>query len=413
MARASFGTQDRFDRYKPTCHVGVLGHQGHGKTSLTAAIVKCMAARKAAAMVSFEQLAAAPEPMVHVCYEYSDRRFNHIDFPGHADVQKNVITGVAHMDGAILVVSATEGVMPQTLGHVLLARHYQLPYILVFLNKVDLATADQVAKVESDVRGLLKAQGFPGDQTIVVRGSAQAVLDGKSPEIGENAIRQLTDQMDFRIPLREADLNKNKTFRMLIDDYYDVPGRGLAVSGFLEQGVVKAGDEVSIIGFNPHEQKANTFMLDICNNRPELLQAGDYASLVLRGVNQGEVVTGQILCKPGSLKAAAGFTARVRLLAESEGGQSDGVYNNDEVQFHLGACEVAGEIGGLPGGRLQPGESGVMKVTLYDMVGIIKNQKIAIRMEGHTIGFGVIDDVLYTVAPKVRRVETESDEADS
>lgn len=412
MTRSMFNGSQRFERSKPLCNIGVLGHTGHGKSSLTAALIKSMAARKQADLISFDQITTAPEPIVHVSYETHLRQYNHMDYPNHIEVQKNVITAVAHMDAAILVVSAVEGVMPGTRDHLVLARHYQVPQILVFLNKVELVAPDQINKVEADVRGLLTAQGFPGDTVQVVRGSAQAVLSGKSPEIGEMAMVNLTVAMDYYIKPQERGVDK--VFRMRIDDIYNLPGRPLAVSGFIEQGVTKVGEILRILGLKQGLETTRVIGMDLCNKGVDLAQAGDHIALLLLGVKKDiDVVEGQVLCKPDSSIACAGFTANVVLLSEQDGGQNDSIYNYDEPLFHFGACEVAGVASGLPGGRLQQGESGMMKVVLFDRVGILEGQRIAIRVEGRTIGFGVIAELNTRVSPNTRRVEVEPvDEGD-
>jgi len=392
----------KFERKKPHVNVGTIGHIDHGKTTLTAAITKHLAKKGLAAYVPFDQIDKAPEEkergitiaLAHVEYETAKRHYAHVDCPGHADYIKNMITGAAQMDGAILVVGADDGPMPQTREHILLARQVGVPFIVVFLNKVDLVDDPELIElVELELRELLSKYDFPGDDIPIIRGSALKALesdDFNSEEV--KPIFELMDALDSYIPepLRDVD----KPFLMPIEDVFTISGRGTVVTGRCERGQIKVGEEVEIVGFAP-TQKTVCTGVEMFRKTLDYGQAGDNVGLLLRGIKKDEVERGQVVAKPASIKPHTKFMAEVYVLNKEEGGRHTPFFTGYRPQFYLRTTDVTG-VAKLPEGveMVMPGDNVAMEVTLITPVALEKELRFAIREGGRTVGAGVVSDIL-------------------
>jgi len=394
----------KFERTKPHVNVGTIGHVDHGKTSLTAAITKVLALKGEAEYRPFDSIDNAPEErargitiaIAHVEYETEKRHYAHVDCPGHADYIKNMITGAAQMDGAILVVAAPEGPMPQTREHVLLARQVEVPALVVFLNKVDMMEDPELLElVELELRELLTSQGFPGDEVPIIRGSALKALESTStdPNAPEyKCIWELMDAVDNYIPTPVRPLDK--PFLMPIEDVFGIKGRGTVVTGRIERGVVKVGDEVEIVGLR-ETKKTTVTGVEMFKKMLDEGQAGDNVGCLLRGIERDEVERGQVLCKPGSIKPHTKFEAQVYVLSKEEGGRHTPFFNGYRPQFYLRTTDVTGTIH-LPEGveMAMPGDNITMTVELIQPVAIEDGLRFAIREGGRTVGAGVVTKIL-------------------
>ena len=389
----------KFDRSKPHVNIGTIGHVDHGKTTLTAAITNVLAKQGGAKATAYDQIDAAPEEKArgitintaHIEYTTAKRHYAHVDCPGHADYVKNMITGAAQMDGAILVVAATDGVMPQTREHILLARQVGVPYIVVFLNKTDLVDDPELIDlVEMDVRDLLSSYGFPGDEVPVIRGSARLALDG-DPE-AEKAILELMDAVDTYIP--DPVRSNDKPFLLPIEDVMTISGRGTVVTGRVERGMLKLGDEVEIVGIKPTKKSVVTG-IEMFRKSLDYAEAGDNAGVLLRGVNRDEVVRGQVLAKPGSVTPHTKFTASVYVLTKEEGGRHTSFRSNYRPQFYFRTTDITGVVT-LPEGIevVMPGDNVEFTVELIHPVAIEKGTKFSIREGGRTVGAGTVNEII-------------------
>jgi elongation factor Tu len=388
---------EKFDRSKPHVNIGTIGHVDHGKTTLTAAITTVLAKTGKAKARGYDQIDNAPEEKArgitinttHVEYESEKRHYAHVDCPGHADYIKNMITGAAQMDGAILVVSAADGPMPQTREHILLAKQVGVPYIVVFMNKVDMVSDKELLDlVEEEVRDLLTKYGFPGKDTPVIRGSALKALEGDSSEVGEPAILKLVESLDTYIPdpVRETD----KPYLMPIEDIFSIEGRGTVVTGRIERGMVKLNDEVEIVGLRPTIKTVITG-IEMFNKQLDEGRAGDNAGILLRGTKKDEVERGQVLCKPGSITPHTEFDAEVYILTKEEGGRHTPFFKGYKPQFYIRTTDVTGEVE-LPAGQemVMPGDTVSLKIKLINPVALEEKMRFAIREGGHTVGAGVV-----------------------
>jgi len=392
----------KFERKKPHVNVGTIGHIDHGKTTLTAAITKHLAKKGWASYVPFDQIDKAPEEkergitiaLAHVEYETLKRHYAHVDCPGHADYIKNMITGAAQMDGAILVVGADDGPMPQTREHILLARQVGVPFMVVFLNKVDLVDDPELIElVELELRELLSKYDFPGDDIPIIRGSALKALESDDVNAAEvKPIFELMDALDSYIPepLRDVD----KPFLMPIEDVFTISGRGTVVTGRCERGKVKVGEEVEIVGFAP-TQKTVCTGVEMFRKTLDYGQAGDNVGLLLRGIKKDEVERGQVVAKPGSIKPHTKFKAEVYVLNKEEGGRHTPFFTGYRPQFYLRTTDVTG-VAKLPEGveMVMPGDNVAMEVTLITPVALEKELRFAIREGGRTVGAGVVSEIL-------------------
>ena len=391
--------KEKFDRSKVHVNIGTIGHVDHGKTTLTAAITNVLAKQGGAKATAYDQIDAAPEEKArgitintaHIEYTTAKRHYAHVDCPGHADYVKNMITGAAQMDGAILVVAATDGVMPQTREHILLARQVGVPYIVVFLNKTDLVDDPELIDlVEMDVRELLNSYGYPGDETPIIRGSARLALDG-DPE-AEKAILELMDAVDTYIPdpVRSNDL----PFLLPIEDVLTITGRGTVVTGRVERGMLKLNDEVEIVGIKPTKKTVVTG-IEMFRKLLDFAEAGDNVGVLLRGVNRDEVVRGQVLVKPGSVTPHTKFVASVYVLTKEEGGRHTAFLSNYRPQFYFRTTDITGVIT-LPADveMVMPGDNVTLTVELIHPVAIEKGTKFSIREGGRTVGAGTVSEIL-------------------
>jgi elongation factor Tu len=391
----------KFERTKPHCNVGTIGHVDHGKTSLTAAITKVLAKQGKAQFTAYDQIDKAPEEKArgitistaHVEYETEKRHYAHVDCPGHADYVKNMITGAAQMDGAILVVSAADGPMPQTREHILLARQVGVPYIVVFLNKADMVDdKDLLELVQEEIKDLLTKYGFPGKDTPIVVGSALKALEGDQSELGESAIVKLSEALDSYIPqpVREID----KPFLMPIEDVFSISGRGTVVTGRVERGIVKVGDEIEIVGITP-TTKTTVTGVEMFRKLLDQGEAGDNVGVLLRGTKREEVQRGQVLAKPGSITPHTKFEAEVYVLTKEEGGRHTPFFNGYRPQFYFRTTDVTGSCE-LPTGTemVMPGDNIKMVVTLISPIAMEQGVRFAIREGGRTVGAGVVAKVL-------------------
>ena len=396
--------KQKFERTKPHINVGTIGHVDHGKTTLTAAITKVLAMKGAAKYTSYDQIDNAPEERArgitiairHVEYQTDQRHYAHVDCPGHADYIKNMITGAAQMDGAILVVSAPDGPMPQTREHILLARQVEVPALVVFLNKVDMMEDEELLElVEMELRELLSAQEFPGDEIPIIRGSGLKALESAStdPNAPEyKCIIDLMNAVDSYIPTPERPLDK--PFLMPVEDVFGIKGRGTVVTGRIERGVVKVGEEIEIIGITD-TRKTTVTGVEMFKKLLDEGQAGDNVGCLLRGVERDDVQRGQVLAKPGSIKPHTKFEAQVYVLSKEEGGRHTPFFNGYRPQFYVRTTDVTGAIG-LPEGveMVMPGDNITMTVELIQPVAIEDGLRFAIREGGRTVGAGVVTKIL-------------------
>ena len=391
----------KFERKKPHANVGTIGHVDHGKTTLTAAITKVQAAKKLADFVAFDQIDKAPEEKArgitiataHVEYESAKRHYAHVDCPGHADYVKNMITGAAQMDGAVLVVSAADGPMPQTREHILLARQVGVPYIVVFMNKVDAVDDPELLDlVELEVRELLSKYEFPGDQIPVIRGSALKALEGDPSEIGEGSIGKLLEALDSYIPQPQREVDK--PFLMPVEDVFSISGRGTVATGRIERGKIKVGEEVEVVGI---KATAKTVVTGVEMFRKILDegQAGDNVGCLLRGIKREEIERGQVLAKPGSITPHTKFEAEAYVLTKEEGGRHTPFFNGYRPQFYFRTTDVTG-VATLPEGTemVMPGDNIKLVVQLIMPIAMDEGLRFAIREGGRTVGAGVVAKIL-------------------
>ena len=391
----------KFERNKPHCNIGTIGHVDHGKTSLTAAITKVLAETGGAVFKAYDQIDAAPEERArgitintaHVEYETANRHYAHVDCPGHADYVKNMITGAAQMDGAILVVNAADGPMPQTREHILLARQVGVPAIVVFLNKCDVADdADLLDLVEMEVRELLSKYDFPGDDIPIIRGSALKALEGDQGALGKEAIHKLMEAVDSYIPqpARAIDL----PFLMPIEDVFSISGRGTVITGRVERGIVNVGDEVEIVGLRD-TQKTTVTGVEMFRKLLDRGEAGDNIGALVRGIKREEIERGQVLAKPGSIKPHTSFKGEVYILTEAEGGRHKPFFDGYRPQFYFRTTDVTGVVK-LPEGvkMVMPGENITIDVELIKPIAMDEGLRFAIREGGRTIGSGVVSKVV-------------------
>jgi len=392
-------SKQKFERKKPHLNIGTIGHVDHGKTTLTAAITKVLEKQGKAKFVAYDQIDKAPEErergvtinIAHVEYETDKRHYAHVDCPGHADYIKNMITGAAQMDGAILVVAATDGPMPQTREHILLARQVGVPYIVVFLNKCDMVEdAELLELVELEVRELLKTYQFPGDTVPVIRGSALQALNGD--EKWEKKIDELMAAVDEKVPLPVRDVDK--PFAMPIEDIFSISGRGTVVTGRVERGKVKTGEEVEIVGFRPTQKKVVTGVEMFKKLLDEGI-AGDNVGLLLRGTEKDDVERGQVVCKPGSITPHTKFKAEAYVLTKEEGGRHTPFFTGYRPQFYFRTTDVTGDVKLAQGVEMvMPGDNVSCEVTLITPVALEKGLRFAIREGGHTVGAGAVTEIL-------------------
>ena len=394
-------SKEKFERKKPHVNVGTIGHVDHGKTTLTAAITKIMAEKFGGEARLYDQIDNAPEEKArgitiataHVEYESEKRHYAHVDCPGHADYVKNMITGAAQMDGAILVVSAADGPMPQTREHILLARQVGVPYIVVYLNKADqVDDAELLELVEMEVRELLDAYEFPGDDTPVTTGSALKALDGDTSDIGVPSIEKLVASMDDYIPVPERPVDQ--PFLMPIEDVFSISGRGTVVTGRVERGKIKVGEEIEIVGIKP-TQKTTCTGVEMFRKLLDEGQAGDNVGVLLRGTKRDEVERGQVLCKPGTITPHTKFECEVYVLSKDEGGRHTPFFNNYRPQFYFRTTDVTGAVT-LPEGTemVMPGDNVKMTVELISPIAMEEGVRFAIREGGRTVGAGVVSKVI-------------------
>jgi len=393
--------KEKFERTKPHVNVGTIGHVDHGKTTLTAAITTVLAAKFGGSAKAYDQIDAAPEEKArgitintaHVEYETANRHYAHVDCPGHADYVKNMITGAAQMDGAILVCSAADGPMPQTREHILLARQVGVPYVLVYMNKCDMVDdAELLELVEMELRELLSKYDFPGDDTPIIHGSALKALEGDQSEIGEPSIFRLADALDTYIPTPERAVDL--PFLMPVEDVFSISGRGTVVTGRVERGIVKVGEEIEIVGIRPTVKTICTGV-EMFRKLLDQGQAGDNIGALLRGTKREDVERGQILCKPGSVKPHTHFTGEVYVLSKDEGGRHTPFFNNYRPQFYFRTTDVTGAIT-LPEGTemVMPGDNIQMTVKLIAPIAMEEGLRFAIREGGRTVGAGVVAKII-------------------
>ena len=393
--------KEKFERTKPHVNVGTIGHVDHGKTTLTAALTKVMAEKHGGEFKAYDQIDKAPEERArgitiataHVEYTSDNRHYAHVDCPGHADYVKNMITGAAQMDGAILVCSAADGPMPQTREHILLARQVGVPYIVVFLNKADMVDdAELLELVEMEVRELLSKYEFPGDDTPIIHGSALKALEGDQSDIGVPAIIKLVEALDTWIPEPERDIDK--PFLMPVEDVFSISGRGTVVTGRIERGIIKVGDEIEIVGIRP-TQKTTVTGVEMFRKLLDQGQAGDNAGLLLRGTKRDDVERGQVLAKPGSITPHTDFEAEVYVLSKDEGGRHTPFFKGYRPQFYFRTTDITGAVT-LPEGTemVMPGDNITMEVELIAPIAMEEKLRFAIREGGRTVGAGVVAAVM-------------------
>ena len=394
-------SKEKFERTKPHCNIGTIGHVDHGKTSLTAAITKVLSEQGKAEFKAYDQIDGAPEERergitistAHVEYETDNRHYAHVDCPGHADYVKNMITGAAQMDGAILVVSAADGPMPQTREHILLARQVGVPSLVVFLNKCDMVDdAELLDLVEMEVRELLSKYNFPGDDIPFVKGSALCALEGKSPELGKDAIMKLMEAVDSYIPTPARP--KDKPFLMPVEDVFSISGRGTVCTGRVEQGIIKVGEEVEIVGLRP-TTKTTITGVEMFRKLLDQGEAGDNIGALLRGTKREEVERGQVLAAPGSIKPHTKFKAEAYVLTKDEGGRHTPFFTNYRPQFYFRTTDVTGIVH-LPEGveMVMPGDNVTMDVELIAPIAMDEGLRFAIREGGRTVGAGVVAKIV-------------------
>jgi elongation factor Tu len=393
--------KEKFARTKPHCNIGTIGHVDHGKTSLTAAITKVLAETGGATYTAYDQIDKAPEEKArgitistaHVEYQTKARHYAHVDCPGHADYVKNMITGAAQMDGAILVVSAADGPMPQTREHILLARQVGVPALVVFMNKVDMVDDPELIElVEMEVRELLSSYQFPGDEIPIIKGSALCALEGTRPELGHDAVLKLMAAVDEYIP--QPDRPKDQPFLMPIEDVFSISGRGTVVTGRIERGVVKVGEEVEIIGIRPTSKTVVTGV-EMFRKLLDQGEAGDNVGCLLRGVERTGVERGQVLAKPGSIMPHKKFKAEAYILTKEEGGRHTPFFTNYRPQFYFRTTDVTGVVS-LPEGTemVMPGDNVTMDVELITPIAMEEKLRFAIREGGRTVGAGVVAKIV-------------------
>src|SRR5271156_5849944 len=390
----------KFQRTKPHVNIGTIGHVDHGKTTLTAAITHYLSKKGLAVAKKYDEIDNAPEERArgvtinvhHQEYETEKRHYAHVDCPGHADYIKNMITGAAQMDGAILVVSAADGPMPQTREHVLLARQVNVPHIVVFLNKIDVADKDLVDLVELEVRELLTKYEFPGDKVTVIRGSALKALEGDQTEIGEASILKLMDALDKDIP--EPKRETEKPFLMAVEDVFSITGRGTVATGRCERGKIKVGDNVEIVGIKPTIKSVATG-LEMFKKLLDEAQAGDNVGILLRSIEKSQIERGQVIAAPGSIKPHSKFKAKVYVLTKEEGGRHTPFFKGYRPQFYFRTTDVTGSIE-LPAGAemVMPGDNVDMVGTLIPPIAMEQGLRFAIREGGHTVGAGVVSEIV-------------------
>jgi elongation factor Tu len=391
----------KFERTKPHVNVGTIGHVDHGKTTLTAAITSVLAKKFGGEAKAYDQIDAAPEEKArgitintaHVEYETANRHYAHVDCPGHADYVKNMITGAAQMDGAILVCSAADGPMPQTREHILLARQVGVPYIIVFLNKCDMVDdAELLELVEMEVRELLDKYDFPGDDTPIIHGSAKLALEGDTGPLGEQAIMKLADALDTYIPQPERAVDG--AFLMPVEDVFSISGRGTVVTGRIERGIIKVGEEIEIVGI-VNTQKTTCTGVEMFRKLLDQGMAGDNVGILLRGTKREDVQRGQVLCKPGSVKPHTHFTAEIYVLSKEEGGRHTPFFNNYRPQFYFRTTDVTGAVE-LPADKemVMPGDNVSITVKLINPIAMEEGLRFAIREGGRTVGAGVVAKII-------------------
>ena len=399
--------KEKFERTKPHVNVGTIGHVDHGKTTLTAAIATVLSSKFGGTAKKYDEIDAAPEEKArgitintaHIEYETANRHYAHVDCPGHADYVKNMITGAAQMDGAILVCSAADGPMPQTREHILLARQVGVPYIIVFLNKCDMVDdAELLELVEMEVRELLSKYDFPGDDTPIIKGSAKLALEGDKGELGEVAIMNLADALDTYIPTPERAVDG--TFLMPVEDVFSISGRGTVVTGRIERGIIKVGEEIEIVGIamdgdKPKIDKTTCTGVEMFRKLLDQGQAGDNVGILLRGTKREDVQRGQVLAKPGSIKPHTEFTGEVYILSKDEGGRHTPFFNNYRPQFYFRTTDVTGSIE-LPADKemVMPGDNVSITVKLIAPIAMEEGLRFAIREGGRTVGAGVVAKIL-------------------
>ncbi|MFP5403581.1 MAG: elongation factor Tu, partial [Gammaproteobacteria bacterium] len=388
--------KEKFERTKPHVNVGTIGHVDHGKTTLTAAITTILSKKFGGAAKKYDEIDSSPEEKArgitintaHVEYETAGRHYAHVDCPGHADYVKNMITGAAQMDGAILVVSAADGPMPQTREHILLARQVGVPYIIVYMNKADMVDdAELLELVEMEIRELLSKYDFPGDDTPIIIGSALKALEGDQSDIGEPSIMKLAEALDSYIPEPERAIDK--PFLMPVEDVFSISGRGTVVTGRVERGIIKVGEEIEIVGIKP-TQKTTCTGVEMFRKLLDQGQAGDNVGVLLRGTKREEVERGQVLAKPGSIKPHTKFSAEIYVLSKDEGGRHTPFFNGYRPQFYFRTTDVTGSIE-LPAGTemVMPGDNVSIKVSLIAPIAMDEGLRFAIREGGRTVGAGV------------------------
>ena len=393
--------KEKFERTKPHCNIGTIGHVDHGKTTLTAAITKVLAETGGATFSAYDQIDKAPEEKArgitistaHVEYQTEACHYAHVDCPGHADYVKNMITGAAQMDGAILVVSAADGPMPQTREHILLARQVGVPALVIYMNKVDQVDDPELLElVEMEIRELLSSYEFPGDDIPIVQGSALAALEGKNDEIGKQSILKLMEAVDSYIPQPERP--KDQAFLMPIEDVFSISGRGTVVTGRVERGVVKVGEEVEIIGIRD-TQKTTVTGVEMFRKLLDQGEAGDNVGVLLRGTKREDVERGQVLCKPGSVTPHTRFKAEAYILTKEEGGRHTPFFTNYRPQFYFRTTDVTGVVS-LPEGTemVMPGDNVTMDVSLIVPIAMEEKLRFAIREGGRTVGAGVVATII-------------------
>jgi len=394
-------SKEKFERSKPHCNIGTIGHVDHGKTTLTAAITKVLAEAGGATALAYDQIDKSPEEKArgitistsHVEYETGNRHYAHVDCPGHADYVKNMITGAAQMDGAILVVSAADGPMPQTREHILLARQVGVPALVVFMNKVDQVDDEELLElVEMEVRELLSSYDFPGDDIPIVKGSALAALEGRDDNIGKTKILELMAAVDSYIP--QPDRPVDKPFLMPVEDVFSISGRGTVVTGRVEQGIVKVGEEIEIVGIRP-TTKTTCTGVEMFRKLLDQGQAGDNIGALLRGTKREEVERGQVLAAPGSITPHTKFTAETYILSKEEGGRHTPFFANYRPQFYFRTTDVTGEVT-LPEGTemVMPGDNINLTVKLIAPIAMNEGLRFAIREGGRTVGAGVVSKII-------------------
>ena len=394
-------SKEKFVRNKPHCNIGTIGHVDHGKTTLTAAITKVLAESGGAQFTAYDQIDKAPEEKergitistAHVEYETEKRHYAHVDCPGHADYVKNMITGAAQMDGAILVVNAADGPMPQTREHILLARQVGVPAIVVYLNKVDqVDDKEMIELVEEEIKELLTSYKFPGDKTPIIKGSALAAVEGRDDEIGKNSIMELMKSVDEFIP--QPDRPKDKDFLMPVEDVFTISGRGTVATGRVESGVIKTGDEIEIVGMRETKKSVCTGV-EMFRKLLDSGEAGDNVGILLRGIERTDIERGQVLCKPASVTPHTKFEAQAYVLKKEEGGRHTPFFTKYRPQFYFRTTDVTGEVE-LPAGTemVMPGDDAKFTVKLITPIAMSEKLNFAIREGGRTVGAGVVTKII-------------------